>query len=74
MARKEHRQLNINITKQTAVISSMKVVSVSLKNFKEVNTKKQNPRKLDDEFNICEILLLLLLLLFIDAIVPIPKR
>jgi hypothetical protein len=53
MARKEHKQLNIKIIKQAAVISSIKVLADSLKNFKEVSTKKQNPKKLDEAFNIC---------------------
>jgi hypothetical protein len=48
-----HKQLNIKITKQTPVISSIKEVSVSLKNLSDVNTKKQNPRKFEEEFNIC---------------------
>jgi hypothetical protein len=52
MERNAHKQLNIKITKQTAVISSINVVSDNLKNFKEVSTRKQNPKKLDDEFNI----------------------
>ncbi|MEP6682435.1 MAG: hypothetical protein ABJA35_04210 [Parafilimonas sp.] len=50
--RNAHKQLNIKITKQMAVISSINVVEDNLKNFKEVITRKQNPRKLDDEFNI----------------------
>ena len=42
-----------------AVISSINVVLVSLKNFKDVNTKKQKPRKLEAEFKICPDLLFL---------------
>jgi hypothetical protein len=41
------------MTKQTPVISSINEVSVSLKNLSDVNTKKQNPRKFEEEFNIC---------------------
>jgi hypothetical protein len=52
MERNAHKQLNINITKQPRVISSMKEVSVSLKNLSDVRTKKQNPRKFEEEFNI----------------------
>jgi hypothetical protein len=37
----------------------MNVVADNLRNFKEVNTRKQNPRKLDAEFNICGDLLFL---------------
>jgi hypothetical protein len=57
--RNAHKQLNIKITKQMAVISSINVVVDNLKNFKEVITRKQNPRKFDDEFNICGALLFL---------------
>ncbi|MEP6466640.1 MAG: hypothetical protein ABJB05_10065 [Parafilimonas sp.] len=57
--RNAHKQLNIKITKQHAVISSINVVADSLKNFKEVSTRKQNPRKLDDELSICGALLFL---------------
>jgi len=53
MERKAHKQLNIKIMKHTAVISSIKEVSVSLKNLSDVRTKKQNPRKFEEEFNIC---------------------
>jgi hypothetical protein len=59
MERNAHKQLNINITKQTAVISSINVVAENLKNFKEVITRKQNPRKLEDAFSICGDLLCL---------------
>ena len=59
MERNAHKQLNINNTKQTAVIPSIIVVSENLKNLREVNTRKQNPRKLEDEFNICGALLFL---------------
>jgi hypothetical protein len=52
MERNAHKQLNINNTKHTAVTSSMMLVSLNLKNFIEVNTRKQNPNKLDAEFNI----------------------
>jgi hypothetical protein len=57
MERNAHKQLNINNTKHTAVISSIIVVCENLKNFIEVNTRKQKPNKLDDEFNICGDLL-----------------
>jgi hypothetical protein len=57
MERKAHKQLNINNTKHTAVISSMMVVSLNLKTLIEVSTRKQNPNKLDAEFNICGDLL-----------------
>ena len=57
MERNAHKQLNINRTKHTAVISSIIVVSENLKNFIEVNTRKQNPNKLDAEPNICADLL-----------------
>ncbi|MEO8712061.1 MAG: hypothetical protein ABI405_08065 [Parafilimonas sp.] len=57
MERKEHKQLNINIIKQQPVISSRIVFADNFKNFKEVNTRKQNPRKLEEEFNICGDLL-----------------
>ena len=53
MERNEHKQLNIKITKHTAVISSINVVWDNLKNFKEVSIRKQNPKKLDDAFKIC---------------------
>lgn len=56
--RNAHKQLNIKITKHAAVISSINVVAENLKNFKEVNTRKQNPRKLVDELKICGDLLL----------------
>lgn len=52
MERNAHKQLNIKITKQTAVISSIKVVAENLKNFNDVITRKQNPKKLDEAFNI----------------------
>ena len=67
MERNAHKQLNINITKQTEVISSITVSCASFKNFKEVITRKQNPRKLEDEFSICGALSLLSLLSFIPA-------
>jgi hypothetical protein len=57
MERNAHKQLNIKITKHTAVISSMNVVFDNLKNFNDVITRKQKPRKLEDEFNICGALL-----------------
>ena len=50
--RNAHRLLNIKITKQPPVISSIKEVSVRLKNLSDVKTKKQKPRKLDEVFNI----------------------
>ena len=53
MERNAHKQLNIKITKHTAVISSIKVVAENLKNFNDVITRKQNPKKLDDAFKIC---------------------
>jgi hypothetical protein len=55
--RNAHRQLNINITKQPPVISSMKEVSVTSKNLSDVRTRKQNPRKFEEEFSICGDLL-----------------
>jgi hypothetical protein len=48
----------MNITKQTAVMPSMMVVSENLRNLIDVNSRKQKPRKLDAEFNICGALLL----------------
>jgi len=57
MERNAHKQLNINNTKHTAVISSIMVESLNLKILIEVNTRKQNPNKLDAEFNICGDLL-----------------
>ncbi len=51
--RNAHKQLNINSTKQTAVPWSIIVVFENLKNFIEVNTRKQNPSKLEAAFNIC---------------------
>ena len=57
MERKEHKQLNINSTKHTAVIWSMMVESLNLKTLIEVSTRKQNPNRLDAEFNICGDLL-----------------
>jgi hypothetical protein len=50
--RNAQRQLNINNTKQIAVISSIMVVSENLKNLIEVSTTKQKPSKLEAEFNI----------------------
>lgn len=47
------------MTKQHAVISSMNVVADNLRNFKDVNTRKQKPRKFEAEFNICGDLLFL---------------
>jgi len=57
MERNAHKQLNINNTKHTAVIWSIMVVSLNLKTLIEVSTRKQNPNKLDAEFNICGDLL-----------------
>ena len=48
-----HKQLNIKITKHPPVISSINEVYESLKNLRDVNTKKQKPRKFEEEFNIC---------------------
>jgi len=55
--RNAHKQLNINSTKQIAVISSIIVVLDNLKNLIEVSTTKQKPSKLEAEFNICGDLL-----------------
>jgi len=57
MDKKAVRQLNMKITKQPIVISSIKEVSVTLKNLRDVRTKKQKPRKFEAEFNICGDLL-----------------
>ena len=57
MERKAHKQLNINSTKHTAVIWSTMVESLNLKTLIEVSTRKQNPNRLDAEFNICGDLL-----------------
>ena len=48
-----HKQLNMKITKHPPVISSINEVYESLKNLREVNTKKQKPRKFEEEFNMC---------------------
>jgi len=57
MERKAQRQLNINSTKHTAVIWSITVVSLNLKNLIEVSTTKQKPSKLDAALSICGDLL-----------------
>jgi hypothetical protein len=60
--RKAHKQLLINNTKHTAVMLSIIVVSENFKSFIEVNTTKQKPSRLDEEFNICGALLSLSLI------------
>ena len=52
MDRNEHKQLVINNTNETAVISSIIVTALILKSLIDVITTKQNPRKLEDAFNI----------------------
>ena len=57
MAKKDKILLIININVATAVHSSIKVVPLKLKTFKEVSTKKQMPSKLADVLRIWGALL-----------------
>ena len=56
--KKESMLLLIKRKVATAVHSSIKVVSFSLKTFKEVSTKKQMPNRLAEVFKICGAVLL----------------
>ncbi len=62
--RNEHKQLVMKSTNDTAVTWSMMVTALNLKSLIEVSTTKQNPRKLEEAFNICGALLFPLL--FVD--------
>lgn len=63
--RNAHKQLVINSTNEMAVTSSIIVTELNLKSLIDVNTTKQNPRKLEEAFNICGALLLLFPSLFV---------
>jgi len=63
--RKDKILLLINRTVAIDVHSSINVVPLNFKTFKEVNTRKQIPSKLAEVFKMCGALLLLLVIKFL---------